>query len=110
MNRERLPNRRASITFEFQHANLDYACTYARAPEGWVAEIFLQSFKGGSGADVAARESAIAASLAPQYGTPLHVLQRALLRNLNGDAAGALGRAVDFIVQAETFPPALLRE
>jgi hypothetical protein len=110
MNRERLPNRRASITFEFRHANFDYACTYARTIEGRVGEIFLQNCKGGSGADIAARESAIAASLALQHGTPLEVLQGALVRNPNGDAAGALGRAVDFIVQAERFLPPLLRE
>jgi hypothetical protein len=99
MSRERLQNRRASTTFEFQHAGLAYTCSYSCFGDGRPGEVFLQNHKGGSGADVAARESAIAASLALQHGCSIQVLQRALLRNPNGEVAGALGRAIDLIVE-----------
>jgi DNA-binding transcriptional regulator YdaS (Cro superfamily) len=96
--RKRLPHRRGSTTFEFEHAGLKYVCSYSSFDDdGRVAEIFLQSHKGGSSSDIASRECAIAASLALQHGCSLETLQHALLRNPNGEPAGALGHAVDLI-------------
>lgn len=97
--RECLPSRRASVTFEFEHSGLAYTCTFSCFGDGRQGEIFLQNYKGGSGADVTARECAIAASLALQHGCSVQTLQCALLRNPDGTAAGALGRAIDLVVR-----------
>jgi Family of unknown function (DUF6011) len=83
-HRERLINRRASLTFELELGGLRYTATVSQFPDGRVAEVFLQNHKPGSQSDANARDSAIAASLALQYGCPLEVLRRALLR---GEAA-----------------------
>jgi hypothetical protein len=99
--RERLPNRRATTSFNFEYERLSYACSFSCFADGRPAEIFLQSHKGGSHADVAAREAAIASSLALQHGCTIEVLQHAVLRNPDGSAAGALGRAIDAIMKKE---------
>src|SRR5262245_41719199 len=81
MTRKRLPNRRSSGTFEFDVGSLHYACSFSRFSDGRVGELFLQNTKAGSQSDANARESAIAASLALQFGCPLETLRGAVLRN-----------------------------
>jgi hypothetical protein len=95
--RERLSNRRISTNFDFELCGLRYTCSYSRFPDGRPAEIFLQNHKPGSQSDANARESAIAASLALQYGTPLEVLRKAILRNADDSASTPLGKALDII-------------
>src|SRR5215471_9375083 len=77
MARERLPNRRASETFELDVNQLHYTCSFSRFADGRVGEVFLQNTKAGSQSDANARESAIAASLALQFGCPLEILRGA---------------------------------
>ena len=55
-----------------------------------VAGVFLQDRKPASQSDANARDSAIAASLALQFGCPLHVLRRALLCDAQGRASTPL--------------------
>jgi hypothetical protein len=100
--REQLPNRRLAETFEFELAQLHYTCTIGRYADGRLAEVFLQNTKAGSQSDANARESAIAASLALQFGCPFEVLRGAVLRNPDGTAAAPLGAALDAI--ANTSP------
>jgi hypothetical protein len=95
--RERLPNRRASWAFEFEIHGLHYTCSYSRFADGRLAEVFLQNHKAGSQSDANARESAVATSLALQYGCPIEVLQGAVLRESNGTASTSLGHALDLI-------------
>jgi hypothetical protein len=76
--RERLPNRRTSITFDFEQDGLRFTCTYSEFADGRLAEVFLQNHKPGSQSDMNARDSAIAASLALQHGGSLEELQCAL--------------------------------
>jgi hypothetical protein len=96
-NRERLPNRRASESFSFECVGLRYVATISRFPDGRLAEIFIANHKAGSAADVAARDAAIAASIALQYGAPLDTIRRALCRDSRGRASGPLGVALDLI-------------
>jgi len=96
-SRERLPNRRASTTFEIELHGLRFTASISRFADGRIAEIFLQNHKPGSQSDANARDSAVAASLAPQFGCPLHVLQRAVLREPRGGASTPLGCALDII-------------
>ena len=95
--RQRLPNRRNSESFAFLCGRVSYICTLSHFPNGDVAEVFLSNHKNGSDTDTAARDSAIAASLGLQYGLPLDVLRRALLRDPRGKAMSPLGAALDLI-------------
>jgi ribonucleoside-diphosphate reductase alpha chain len=97
-SRERLPNRRASTTFELELHGLRYAATVSSFSDGLVGEIFLQNRKPGSQSDSNVRDAAVAASLALQFGCPLHVLQRAVLRDSKGNASTPLGAALDVIL------------
>ena len=79
--------RRGNETFTLEQR---YIASFSRFDDGRVAEIFLQDHKPGSQSDSNARDSAIAASLALQYGCALDVLRRALLREAIGTAARRL--------------------
>ena len=96
--RNRMPNRRAAESFELEVGGLRYTYTAGRFPDGSVGEIFLQSHKPGSQSDANARDAAVAASLALQYGCPLPVLQRALLRDAQGRPSTPLGAAIDCLL------------
>ena len=96
--RQRLPNRRASTTFNFEDSNGQrYTATIGRYADGSIGEIFLQSRKPGSQSDANARDAAVAASLALQFGCPLETLRHALLRDSHGQPSTPLGAAVDAI-------------
>jgi ribonucleoside-diphosphate reductase alpha chain len=97
--RQRLPNRRASETFALRCAGLAYVATVSRFDDGRIAEIFLSNHKAGSAADTAARDSAIVASIAMQYGAPVDVIRKALLRDPQGWAGSPLGVALDLLVE-----------
>jgi ribonucleoside-diphosphate reductase alpha chain len=98
--RKRLPNR-ASETFDFEVGGLHYRATISRFEDGRIGKIFLAGHKAGSQADSAARDSAIAASFAVQYGADLETIRRGLCRDGRGRASGPLGCALDLIVEHE---------
>src|SRR5262245_3456637 len=100
--REHLPNRRANTSFELEVAGLRYTATVSRFPDGRAGELFLSNHKAGSQADANARDSAVAASLALQFGCPLETLRGAVLRNADGTASTPLGAALDFIATEKT--------
>ena len=101
MTRERLRNRRLSETFTLELHGLHYVASFSRFDDGRVAEVFLQDHKPGSQSDSNARDAAVAASLALQFGCPLDVLRRALLRDAHGNASTPLGQALDRIAAEE---------
>ena len=96
-NRQRLPNRRASETFDIESQGLKFTATVSRFADGSIAEIFLQNHKAGSMAGINAQDAAVLASLALQYGAPLEVIRRALMRDGRGRASGPLGVVLDLI-------------
>jgi hypothetical protein len=96
--RDRLPNRRGSTVLEFELRGLRFTASYSCFADGRVAEIFLQNHKPSSQSDSNARDAAVAASLALQFGCPLWTLQRAVLREEDGTASTPLGAAVDLIM------------
>jgi hypothetical protein len=100
-SRERLRNRRRSEIFTLELHGLHYVASFSRFDDGRIAEVFLQNHKPASQSDANARDSAIAASLALQYGCPLETLRRALLRDAQGNASTPLGAALDRIVNFE---------
>jgi hypothetical protein len=97
--RERLPNRRASETFSFEVEGLHYCATFSHFADGRIGEIFIGNHKVGSQCDTNVRDAALAASLALQHGCPLDVLRGALLRDMRGKAATALGVALDLVAE-----------
>jgi hypothetical protein len=96
-HRQRLSDRRASTTFGFECNGLRYTATISRFADGRIAEIFLSNTKPSSQSDVNARDAAVAASLAFQFGCPLDVLRGALLRDGHSMASSPLGAALDQI-------------
>jgi hypothetical protein len=97
--RARLANRRLSETFSFECGGQRYHATISTFADGSLAEIFLTNGKVGSDSDAAARDSAVTASLALQYGTPVDVLRKALLRDPRGIASSPLGMALDLLAR-----------
>ena len=100
--RERLPNRREAETFDVEADRLKYRATIGRYADGRLAEIFIDMSKVGSGADAAARDCAIATSLALQWGADPEVLRRAMCRDSRGQAVGPVGILLDQLAQEET--------
>ena len=72
--------------------------------DGSLAEMFLQNHKAGSAAGILAQDSAVICSLALQFGAPLDVIRRALMRDAQGRAASPLGVALDCIHAKEERP------
>ncbi len=101
MTRQRLPDRRASESFNFEVAGFRYVATVSRFDDGRAAEIFLGNGKAGSTTDAAARDSAVVASIALQHGVPLETLRRALLRDSQGRPGGPLGAVLDILAGDE---------
>jgi len=101
MTRERLPNRRASISFELAVAGLRYTATVSRFADGRIGELFLMNHKSNSAADTNARDSAIVFSFAVQHGADPDAIRRALCRDSQGRASGPLGAALDFLLGDE---------
>jgi hypothetical protein len=97
MTRTRLPNRRASETFDITAGGLNYRATVSRFVDGRVAEVFITNHKVGSHADTAAKDSAVVCSIALQFGVPLEVIRHALMRDSQGRPNGPLGVALDLL-------------
>jgi ribonucleoside-diphosphate reductase alpha chain len=95
--RQRLPNRRGSITFDVEALGLTFTVTASKFNTGELGEVFIQNHKTNSAAGILASDCAIAASLALQFGCPAEVLARALSRDSRGNATGPLGIALDLL-------------
>jgi len=100
--RQRLENRRLAETFDIEVAGLRYTATIGRFPDGSVAEVFLTNHKINSAADVNARDSAVAYSIALQFGADLETIRKALCRDSHGRASGPLGAALDLLMEGAT--------
>ena len=87
-----------SLTFSFECAALRYTCTASWFADGGLGELFLGNHRGAdSHADACAEDAAILASLALQFGVPLDVIRRALLRDGQGRASTPIGVALDLL-------------
>ena len=102
--REHLPNRRFSEYFTFECGGLRYHATISCFTDGRIGEVFITNTKPSSQSDVNARDAAVAASLALQFGCPIDVLRKALLRDPRGVASSPLGMALDSLADEEAAP------
>lgn len=98
--RQRLANRRASENFAFEVDGLRYTATVSRTDDGRMAELFLNTNKGGSQSDTNARDAAIILSFALQYGADLGTIREALSRDTSGRATGPVGAALDILARS----------
>jgi hypothetical protein len=99
MTRTRLSNRRSSENFDLESQGLKFTATVSRFPDGSLAEIFLQNHKAGSMAGINAQDSAVVCSIALQYGVPVDVIRKALMRDSRGNASSPLGATLDMLVE-----------
>jgi hypothetical protein len=95
--RHRLPDRRPSETFDIEVRGLRFTATISRFPDGSIGEVFLVNHKCGSMAGIIASDAAVVCSIALQYGAPLDVIRKALMRDSRGRASSPLGAALDRI-------------
>ncbi len=91
MNRERLPDRRGSLSFNFLHDGRTYHATASRLADGRIAEIFLDVGKAGSTVQQHAEATAVLASIALQHGVDVQTIVHAVQ---GGPLATALELAV----------------
>jgi ribonucleoside-diphosphate reductase alpha chain len=99
--RLRLPNRRASTSFDIEVAGLRYKATISRFPDGRLAELFVSNQKAGNASDVAARDAGILVSLCLQHGCDVATIAQALSRNSDGSASGVIGVVLNKVIAGE---------
>lgn len=97
-----LPTRRESDRIKFEFSGIKYYGTVGFNPAGDICEVFLQAGRVGSGIEAIARDTAVAASLAFQYGCPVDVMRNAMTRldaspGQRGEPAGPLGKFLDLV-------------
>jgi hypothetical protein len=97
--REQLPNRRQCESFAFRHAGHPFTLTAGYYPDNRIGEIFISSNRAGSQVEAVARDSAIAVSIALQFGADLQTIRAALTKNHDGSPATLLGGALDALAE-----------
>jgi hypothetical protein len=97
VSRQRLPNRRAHTLLNIEAGGFRYVAGVGHYDDHRLAEIFLNSEKGGAAIDDAARDSAVVASIALQHGVDSNTPRHALMRNSTGTASGPLGVLLDLL-------------
>lgn len=102
ISRQCRPPRRAHELFEIAAAGRLFTVGIGRFDDGRLAEIFISDSKSGSQADTNARDASVVASIALQYGVPVDVLRKALMRDARGAPCGPLAAALDMVAQMET--------
>jgi hypothetical protein len=101
-SRSRLPNRRASTSFKFECGPHSYVATVSYFPgTHHLAEISLGNGRAGSDIDAAAKDSAVVCSMALQFGVPVEVIRKALLRDSQGRPSGPLGAVLDRLAEED---------
>jgi hypothetical protein len=98
--RQTLPARREAETFDFHHGPIRYTATVGRF-RGTTCEVFLNSAKAGSATDSAARDAAIAVSIALQHGADIETLRKAMTRNGDGSPSSPIGKLLDLLEAGE---------
>jgi hypothetical protein len=101
--RERLPNRRGSENVDFTTVPrpgvqpISYTATLGYFADGRLAEVFLRAGRAGTDLNIQSQETALAVSMALQYGCPAEVLRAAMPRTADGKPEGAIGALLDLL-------------
>jgi hypothetical protein len=99
MQRQRLPSRRASESFDFESMGLDFTASVSRFDNGRIGELFLDNHKAGSAIGTLVRDMAIVFSFAAQHGADVEAMRRALSRDSQGRPLGPLCVALDLLAE-----------
>ena len=101
MSRQRLPDRRPSVTTTFVHDCRSYAVTFGFDPNtGRIGEVFTHGAKFGSSMDRILDDACIALSLLLQYGVEPSALASSMGRLGDGKSpASVIGALVDLIAK-----------
>lgn len=102
--RDRLPNRRASETFDFVHDEHRYTATLGYYPDGRLGEIFLRSGRTGTALSIATMEVAIALSFALQHGCSVETMREAFPRTAEGAPEGVAGALLAKLAERDKGP------
>ncbi|CAJ0876685.1 hypothetical protein AMST5_02808 [freshwater sediment metagenome] len=97
MERKRLSNRRAHEVIAFQFRGRSYVAGVGRFDDGSIAELFIDAEKQSTDAADDARDAAVTASLALQFGCPMDAIRAAVTRDAAGNPAGIIGAVLDLI-------------
>jgi len=99
-DREKLPYRRASNTFEFEQLDggMKYRVTCGYYDDGRLGEVFLNFHKQGTSLDGTARDAAIALSFALQHGADIEEIFHAMLKDASGNPSTQIGEAIGQII------------
>jgi hypothetical protein len=95
--RRRLPQRRRSESFNFECNGLAYTATASWFEDGALGEVFVGNHRCDSHTDSCAKDAAILASICLQFGAPLDVIRKALLRDSRGRPSTPIGCALDLL-------------
>ena len=96
-----VPNRRRSEIVSFTHDGIHFNGQISYLPDGSPCEVFVDGGKPGTAVQAVARDSAVAVSLALQFGTPIETLCAAMTQDEQGIAAGPIGAFLDIVIQQE---------
>ena len=105
LQREEMPTRRVGENLSFEHSGMFFNATVGRrTPDGPIAEVFLniapeRGGKYGSDSDLAARDAAVAVSIALQHGVSLALLQRAMGKELDGSPSTPIGKLLEILTR-----------
>jgi hypothetical protein len=102
--RRRLSDRRTCEGFDFELRGQRYHATIGRFDDGTPAEVFINGQKPDSAADIAARDCAVAISIGLQYGVPLDVVGRALMRDPRGTPVSPAAYVLDRLLTESGRP------
>jgi hypothetical protein len=102
--RNRLPNRRGAVAFNFAHRGMWFRAHVGFFPDGRPAELFLNAEKQNSALDGFGSDAAILLSLCLQRGANLAEIGHSLKRNPDGSPASVIGEAVDALLKLEGRP------
>jgi hypothetical protein len=97
MQRERLPDRRASTLFDFESMDMRFTASVSHYKDGRIAELFIDNHKAGSAIGTLVRDLAITFCFAVQHGADAEAIRRAVCRDSQGRPLGPLGVALDRI-------------
>ena len=97
--RERLPNRRSSLFFDFESMDMPFTASVSHYPDGRISELFLDNHKAGSAIGTLVRDAAIIFSFAVQHGADPEAIRRALCRDSQGRALGPIAEALDLLTR-----------
>lgn len=95
--RETLPSHRPQITLDHVALDHQFWVSFGLYEDGRVAEVFVQAHRQGTMLEDSAKDAAILASLALQYGCPLDLIRDALTRDRGRRPMSVITSALDAV-------------